>query len=77
MALYFLSTIRLPSLVLRQGTTLLTRYKKSVYFDYTTEERFFDFKQEQDVSAFLTRPDRLWGPPSLLFSVYRRLFPLG
>lgn len=52
MALYFLSTIRLPSLVLKQGTTLLTRYKKSVYFDYTTEESFFDFKQEQDVSAF-------------------------
>jgi hypothetical protein len=23
------------------------------------------------------RPDRLWGPPSLLFNGYRRLFPRG
>jgi len=23
------------------------------------------------------RPDRLWGPPSLLYSGYRRFFPWG
>jgi hypothetical protein len=23
------------------------------------------------------RPDQLWGPPSLLFNGYRRLFPVG
>jgi hypothetical protein len=35
----------------RLGSTLLTHYTTSVYFDCTTEERFFDFKHEQNVSA--------------------------
>jgi hypothetical protein len=30
-----------------------------------------------NLSACLKCPDRLWGPPSLLFSGYPRLFPFG
>jgi len=36
----------------RLRSTLLTHYTTSVYFNCTTEERFFDFKHKQNVSAF-------------------------
>jgi hypothetical protein len=35
----------------RLGSALLTHCTTSVYFDCATEERFFDFKQKQNVSA--------------------------
>jgi hypothetical protein len=29
------------------------------------------------IFSFSRRPDRIWGPPSLLFNGYRELFPRG
>jgi hypothetical protein len=48
--------------------------------DYGLDNRGFDSRQGLGVFLFTSlppRPDRLWGPPSLLFNGYQELFPWG
>jgi hypothetical protein len=44
---------------------------------WTASKSGFDSRQEQEILYSPQRPDRLWGPPSLLSKRYWRLFPRG
>jgi hypothetical protein len=42
---------------------------------WTAEESWFDFQQRKEIFPFPLRPDRLWGPLSLLHNGNLELFP--
>ena len=51
----------------------------SQYRDWATGWTVQGSNSSRDKRFFysLNRPDRLWGPPGMLFSTYRRLLHLG
>jgi hypothetical protein len=44
---------------------------------YELDDWGFATRQGLGIFLFATRPDRLWGPPSLLYNGYQRLLPWG
>ena len=55
----------------RKGLQWLSRYSDSLRFGRSGESNPGGGKGE----IFRTRPDRPWGPPSLLYNGYRASFP--
>jgi hypothetical protein len=52
----------------------------SIVSDYGMDDRAIEVRSPtgaEDFSSSPLRPDRLWGPPSLLSNGYRGFFPRG